>query len=291
MLGDILKSSFITVLTCINLIANSGMIAILVKSRKIQEDSSTPLLLALNVSDLVHAATFGMVGLILSWTGATDATIPHAVKQFHFFSMRFTRMGSLNLVAALGIVKLVTIVKPLRAVQLITKTRVYLMLSACFMVTFPACLLGAFSTLKYSFAMKETYAHPMRIIISSLSSISLILYSFCYLYIFLSVVRQIIIMRRLVLPAEGTIQPNPVITALKSTKGIMAVLTVYVIIYIPVLFFPKFYSESGGNMMFVFYWLSYSLGFLNVCSYIAFSKPARKELKKFLSYVQVRNET
>ena len=230
-----MKSSFITLLTFINLIANSGLIAILAKSREIQEDSSIPLLLALNVSDLLHGATFGIISSILSWMGVTNETIPHLLKQFHFVSMRITRLGSLNLVAALAIVKLITIVKPLRAVQLITKTKIYLMLLACFIVPFLACVMGACSDLYYSFSVKETYKHAsnknLRIILILLISVSLILYTFSYLYIFACVVRQVIIMRRLVLPAEGTVPPNPVITALKSSKGIMAVLTVYVVIH------------------------------------------------------------
>ena len=293
MFGEILKSFFITVLTFINLIANSGLIAILAKSREIQEDSSTPLLLALNVSDLLHAATFGIITSILSWMGVTDETIPHILKQLQFFSMRITRLPGLNLVAALGIVKLITIAKPLRAVQLITKTKVYLMLLACFIVPFPACVMGPFSTLYYSFAVKETGVHasnrPLRILVTSLIGTSLILYTFSYLYIFACVVRHVIIMRRLVLPAEGTVPPNPVITALKSSKGIMAILTIYVVIYIPTLILANFFSES--DMYFLLYWLTYGFGFLNVVAYVAFSKPAKRELKKFWFYVKSRNGT
>ena len=292
MFGEILKSSFITVLTLINLITNSGLIAILAKSREIQEDSSTPLLKALNVTDLLHGATFGIISSILSWMGVTDEEIPQILKQLQFFSMRTTRLASLNLIAALGIVKLITIVKPLRAVQLITKTKVYLMLLACFIVPFPACVMGACSNLYYSFAVKETYTHAsiknVSIIMTLLISVSLILYTFSYLYIFACVVWQVIIMRRLVLPAQGTVPPNPVITALKSSKGIMAVLTVYVVIYIPALILANLYQESV--FYFVLYWLSYGFGFLNVVAYIAFSKAARKELKKFWYHDSRRNE-
>ena len=292
MFVEILKSSFITVLTLINLITNGGLIAVLAKSRDIQEDSSTPLLLALNVSDLLHGVA-GMISLILSWMGLTDEEIPQILKQLQFFSMRITRLTSLNLVAALGIVKLSTIVKPLRAVQLITKTKVYLMLLACFIVPFPACVMGACSNLYYSFAVKETYIHAsnknLHITLTLLVGTSLILYTFSYLYIFGCVVRQVIIMRRLVLPAEGTVPPNPVIAALKSSKGIMAVLTAYVVLYIPILILANLYKESV--FYFVIYWLSYGLGFLNVFAYVAFSKPARKELKKFWFYVKSRNGT
>ena len=294
MFGEILKSSFITLLTLINLITNSGLIAILAKNREIQEDSSTPLLLALNVSDLLHGATFGMISSILSWTGVTDETIPHILKQFHYVSMRFTRLGSLNLVAALAIVKLITIVKPLRAVQLLTKLRVRLMLAASFIVPLPVCVTSILSNLHYSYTLKDTYLYTgtrtLRFIGLLLIANSLILYTVSYLYIFACVVRQVIIMRRLVLPAEGNVPPNPVITALKSSKGIMAVLTVYVVIYIPVLILAYFgvYRESG--IYFMLYWLSYGLGFINVFAYVAFSKPARKELKKFWHYVSRRNE-
>ena len=293
MLGEILKSSLITVLTFINLISNSGMVAILARSREIQEDSSTPLLLALNLSDLLHGATFGIISVALSWMGVTDETIPYIMKQFQIFSMRITRLGSLNLVAALGMVKLITIVKPLRAVQLITKTKVYLMLLACFIVPFPACVMGVFSTLYYSSAVKETFVHTsnkhLRILVTSLIGTSLILYTFSYLYIFACVVRQVIIMRRLVLPAEGAVPPNPVVAALKSSKGIMAVLTIYVVIYIPALILANFLAES--EMYFLLYWLAYGFGSLNVFAYVAFSKPARKEIKKFWSYVKCTNGT
>ena len=294
MFGEILKSSFITLLTFINLITNSGMIAILAKSRQIQEDSSTPLLLALNVSDLLHGATFGMISVILSWMGVTDETIPHILKQFHYVSMRFTRMGSSNLVASLAVVKLITIVKPLRAVQLLTKLRVRLLLAASFILPLPVCITSLFSNLYYSYALKDTYLHTgtrtLRTVGVLQMAISLNVYTFSYLYIFGCVVRQIIIMRRLVLPAEGTVQPNPVIAALKSSKGIMAVLTVYVVVYIPalILAYSGVHRESG--IYFVLCWLSYGLGFLNVFAYVAFSKPARKEVKKLWFLVRRRNE-
>ena len=269
------------------------MIAVLVRSREIQEDSSTPLLLALNVSELLHGATFGMVSLILSWMGATDETVPQIVKQFQYVSMRTTRMGSLNLVVALAVVKLITIVKPLRSTQLITKTKVYLMLVLSFIVPLPACVGCAFSSLKYAFAVKETFIHArywhLRVLISLLFSISLILYTFSYVYIFVCVVRQKINMRRLILPVEGSAPSNPVIAALKSAKGVMAVLTVYVVIYIPLLLLAAFNSESGGDLAFALYWLSYALGFVDVFAYVAFSRPARTEIKKFWSYMKVRN--
>ena len=292
MFGEIAKSSFITILTIINFIANSGFIAILVKSREIQEDSSTPLMFALNIADFVHGATFGMITLTLSWMGKTDETVPPGVKQLQFFSMRFTRMGSLNLVAAVAVVKLITIVKPLRAVQLITKTTIRIMLVVSFLIPLPACIIGASTPLYYSYVSKESHVHldypKIRNCITILFGISLIIYTFSYLYIFACVVRQIIKMRSLVLPADGNEQvaPNPVISALKSSKGVMAVLTIYVIIYIPGLFLSNYYLNT--DIYFVLYWFAYGFGFLNVIAYVAFSKPAKKQLRKFWYFVKKR---
>ena len=294
MFGEIAKSSFITILTIINSIANGGLIAILVKSRELQEDSSTPLILALNITDFVHGATFGVITLTLSWMGQTNETIPHFVKQLQFFSMRMTRLGSLNLVAALAVVKLITIVKPLRAVQLITKTKIRIMVVVSFLVPLPACLLGAFTTLQYSYVSKETSVPiengKIRICVTTLFGISLMVYTSSYLYIFICVVKQIITMRRLVLPVDGNEQAasNPVISALKSSKGIMAVLTIYVIVYIPALTLANIYLNS--EIYFVFYWLTYGFGFLNVFAYVAFSKPARKQLINFWHFIKGGNE-
>ena len=280
-------------LTLVNFIANGGLIAILIKNKDIQEDSSTPLLLALNITDFVHGATFGMISLILSWMGHRDETIPNLVKQFHIFSMRFTRFASLNLVAALAVVKLITIVKPLRAVQLITKTMIRLMLITSYILPLPAAISVAFETLQYSYKSKETSGvkanKALCAFVTALVVISLTIYTVSYVYIFICVVRQVIKMRRLV-HIEGIAKaaaPNPVIEALKTSKGIMAVLTIYVVIYVPGLILAHIYSDSDAY--FGLYWLAYAFGSLNVFAYVSFSKHARKELRNFLYWVKGRN--
>ena len=290
MFVEILKSLFITLLTAVNLIANSCMIGVLVRNQEIQEDVSTPLLLALNVSDLIHSACFGMISLTLSWMGQTDDTIPYIIKQVQFFSMRFTRICSLNLVAATAVVKLITIVKPLRAAQLITKFRIRVILIITIIIPFPVCVLAILKPLNYSYVSKETSTDnnnkDLRPVINMMFVNAVAILCLSYFYIFICVVKQLINTRRLVVPTSVETEqpaPNPVITALKTSKGIVAVLTVYTVIYTPALFLANTYKHL--EVYFVFYWLAYSLGFLNVFAYVAFSKAARKELKRFFDYI------
>ena len=289
------KSFFITLLTAVNLIANSCMIAVLARSREIQEDLSTPLLLALNVSDLMHSACFGMISLTLSWMGQTDDTIPYIIKQVQLFSMRFTRICSLNFVAAIAIVKLITIVKPLRAAQLITNFRIRVLLIISSFIPFPACVFVILAPLHYSYVSKESSTDINNSDIRPVINIMLIspvaIFCISYICIFICVVKQIINIRRLILPTPvetGQQAPNPVLAALKSSKGIIALLTVYSVSYAPALILAN--TNKNLEVYFVLYWLTYSFGFLNVFAYVAFSAAARKEFKRFWDYVARRNE-
>ena len=69
---DIWKCLVLTVTTVIRLVANGTLIPILASSKDIQEDSASPLLLALSGSDFLQAASFGVISCALGLSDATN---------------------------------------------------------------------------------------------------------------------------------------------------------------------------------------------------------------------------
>ena len=80
--------------------------------------------MAVSISDFI-LTLFGMISSILSWTEATKDTVSNGLAQFLTFSLLHTRMSSLNLVGSLVVVKMITIVKPLKAIDILSKKRIW----------------------------------------------------------------------------------------------------------------------------------------------------------------------
>ena len=82
---------------------------------------------------------------------------------------------------------------------------------------------------------------------------------------------------------EGTVPPNPIIVALRSYKGIMAVLTVY----IPALILVHFCQNLR---CFVLFWQA-CFGLFNVFCLCCFLKAGKKVTKEVLVPLRCKNRT
>ena len=371
MISDIWKSLVFTLISVISLVSNGLLIPVILKCRQIYEDAATPLLIALCVSDFLQGAFSSGISSILSWTSSTNDSISTSLKQFHTFILVHTRLSSLHLVTALAVIKMVTVIKPLRVVNILTKTRIWIIIIVC--CTTPSLVsLAAFalpvaysSTFKDSYFKRGTKSILLSVILplEVFTSLSILLVSTCI--IFGCVVRQIIIVRKLIAPLafrnpenvpnqiprnsentrnensgpsnHGNAEPehdnsqdagnsrtyenpslvdsqigaasnpsrhdqdnpgprkpavsaplNPILTAMKTSKAIIALCSVYVIVYIIGTILQRLQGIQGfphtAEARFIIYRLYDSNGFVNVFTYLAFCKPAKRQLKRLLGY-------
>ena len=288
---DIWKSLFLTAITVISLLSNGALIPVLLKNREIREDAATPLLVALSISDFIQGATFGMISSILSWTEATKDTVSNGLSQFHTFSLLHTRMSSLNLVGSLAVVKMITIVKPLRAIDILSKKRIWIILVTCCAVPLSVSLAAFVQPVEYSHLFKDSYFTKrgiLEIIILAEIWTSLFIFIISYAVIFVCVVKQYVNMRRLVIPTgengNQESSPNPIMAAFKSARGIIALCSIYLLLHIIGVLLTNLKAASTADALFVIYRLYDCNGFINVFTYVAFCKPAKKELKKLFCY-------
>ena len=278
-----------TGITLMSLVSNGLVMPVVLRSREIREDPATPLLVALSISDFIQGAAFGLLSSVLSWTDANADSVSNGLARFHTFALLHTRMASLNLVGSLAVVKMVTIVKPLRAVDILSKRRIWMVLLACCAVPLTVSLASFIEPVGYSYTYKNSYFLNRGIlaeIIRTQIFTSLFIFIISYMIIFIVVVKQFINMRRLVLPTgQAGAQddtPSPVMAAFRAGKGIIALCTVYLLVYTTGLILTSLNAGHTTDARFVIYRLYDCNGFINVFAHISFCKPAKKELKKVL---------
>ena len=283
MTEEIVKSLFLTVISLLNLVTNAGLLVVLNRSQKLRDDVTNLLLIGLNAAYLMQGFTFGTTSTVLSWLGSKNETLPLGLKRFHACSISATRMASLNLVASLALVKMITIVKPLRATDLITKRRIQITLATVCSVPTLLSLASLAEPVVFSFRLKgTTYAkRGMSIRLMTVQTIfSLIVFLVSYVTIFACVVRQVIKTRTLVLPDGETAPENPVLVAFRSARGIVALCTAYMVFYIPTLINAQGPNGTNRQIQFALVWMSYCISFVNAFVFVAFCKATRIEVKR-----------
>ena len=78
--------------------------------------------------------------------------------------------------------------------------------------------------------------------------------------------------------------------AFKSARGIIALCLIYLLLHVIGLLLTRLKAGSTAEAKFVIYRLYDCNGFINVFTYIAFCKPAKKELKKVF-WISMRNQS
>ena len=268
---NIWKCLFLTIITIIRLVANGTLIPILATNKDIQEDLATPLLISLSGSDFLQAATFGVVSCALGWSDATNDNVPKSLAMLHTFFLLHTRLANLHLISAIAVVKMITIVKPLRALSLLTKKRIWIIVIICCTVPFAVSLGSFIVPVVYSHKFKDSYFLNRGVLAELLTAqifASFIIFTLCYAVIIISVVKQVINMRRLVIPAgeaaTGTQSANPILVAFKSARAIIALCTVSLICISLANSLTRLNIRRTANARFVIYRLYGCNGFINV---------------------------
>ena len=292
MISEVTKNIILTITSFANPCINGVMIVVLVKSNEIWEEATTPLLTSLCISDILLFVLFSFISNILVWIDATADVIPLVVMKIHAFGLIFPRLSSLGLAAALALVKLITIMKPLRAQELLSPFRLKVILAVTWIVPTLITLPVFFFPVKYDYNMKTSQTGDSvnriftLIFISVSAAPSIIILFVSYITIFLVVVKKKLQSRRLVgiAPEEAGVQNNEikaVLHAFKSAKAIVALLTVYIVLYLPTLIIGAFHWGSPDEE-FIIYTSSFCVSFLNSLTYMLCSKKARTSIRKIL---------
>ena len=296
------KSIILTALTLGMVSINSISLAAVLRSKYLRKQQSTPFLVSHFVADLLQAVLGTSVSAVLSWVDNRELSknlASKTLKQFHGFGLMFPPLASCTSVAALAVVKMVTIIRPLRISSLLTNKKIVFILILIWILPLSLSLLHFISVApEYNFASRRSWEGPKDSWLTITAAF--VIYLPCIfiltgsnITIFIVVIRQMIKIRNQAAPLEDSAiqMPNLILAAFKSSKSIIAVISIYLLLYVaPVIFF--FFTvgretHTDSDLTFWLYWLPYTEGFWNSFFYICINKAAKKELRKMFCAGQV----
>ena len=291
--GMFVKSAVLTVLSVGLISINSLSLAAVLKSKELQKQHTTPFLISLFVADLLQGVLGSGVSAVLSWADVKDMN--NLLKQFHTFGLYLFPAASLTSVAALATVKMVTVVWPLRISDLITKKKTIFLLIFIWIIPISFSVLQFFGDEPvFDYSNKTSwesskYSWITKIAIFVIFLPCFLILSGSYITVFIVVIKQTIKIRKQTAPSaeDGAQMPNLILTAFKSSKSIIAVVTIYFLGYIgPSIFFNVTVgnsNETTRGYIFWLFWLPYTESIFNSLIYICLNKAAKNELKKMFS--------
>ena len=285
MAGDLLQSILLTAASVGMISVNSLTLTAVYRSKDLRKDISTPFLISLFIADTLQGALAAGMSGIMSWTDLQD--LNNIVKKFHAFGLYFTPNASLSSIAALATVKMIAIVWPLRVPDLITMKRTVIILVFVWIIPLLYGMLQFFAVSpKYNYKTKTSWEGYKDIWIS-FTGIAILLPFFLllsgsYIIIFIVVIKQTIKIHKQTVPStDSAIQmPSPILKAFKTSKSIIIVLTVYILLYVVPSMYVFFVTKNNFQYMFWLFWLPYSESFWNCLFYLYFNKAAKNELRK-----------
>ena len=293
MVGDnIAKSVLLTLFTVGIVSMNSISLAAVLRSKYITEQPSTPFLISLFTADLLQGVLGTGISAIVSWT---DTKYLHSMLvRFHAFGVAFPPTLSFTSVAALAAVKMVSIVWPLRISNIITRKKTMSILTLIWIIPLGFCFMQFFSPApEYSYISKRSWEgdeyswFTKNYIFVIILPCLLVLFG-SYITIFIVLIKQTIRIRRQTAPTEeiAVQMPDMILKAFKSSKSIIAVITIYIALFIaPAIFSFISVGKTGyENYVFYLYWLPHTEGFWNSLFYICLNKAAKKELRKMFHF-------
>ena len=289
MVGEYVAKGVLLTLFTVGIVSmNSISLAAVLRSKYITEQPTTPFLISLFTADLLQGVLGTGMSAIVSWT---DTKYLHSMLvRFHAFGLSFPPTLSFTSVAALAAVKMISIVWPLRISDIITRKKTMSILILIWIIPLGFCLMLFHSPVpEYSYDSKRSWEgveyswFTKSFIFVILLPCSLVLFG-SYITIFIVVIKQTIKIRRQTAPPEeNAVQmPDMILKAFKSSKSIIAVLTIYIVLFIAPAIFSFISVGKTGYEKYVFwlYWLPYTEGFWNSLLYICLNKAAKKELRK-----------
>ena len=289
MVGDnVAKGVLLTLFTVGIVPMNSIALAAVLRSKYLTEQPTTPFLVSLFIADLLQGVMGTGMSALLTWTDTKY--LYSMLVRFHAFGLLFPTTSNFTSIAALAAVKMVSIVWPLRISNILTRKKTVFILILIWIIPLGICLMQFFSPApEYSPISKRSWEgveyswFTKSFIFVIFLPCFLVLFG-SYITIFIVVIKQTIKIRRQTAPPEeNAVQmPDMILTAFKSSKSIIAVITIYIVLFIgPAIFsFISVGKNEYENYVFWFYWLPYTGGFLNSLFYICLNKAAKKELRK-----------
>ena len=285
MAGNLLQSILLTAASVGMVSVNSLTLAAVYRSKDLRKDISTPFLISLFIADTLQGALAAGMSAIMSWTDLQD--LNNIVKKFHAFGLYFTPTASLLSIAALATVKMIAIVWPLRVPDLITMKRTVIILVFVWIIPLLYGMLQFFAVSpKYNYKTKTSWEGYKDIWITftgiAILLPFLLLLSGSYITIFIVVIKQTIKIHKQTVPSTDNViqMPNLVLKAFKTSKSIIIVLTVYILLYVVPSMYVFFVTKNNFQYMFWLFWLPYSESFWNCLFYLYFNKAAKNELRK-----------
>ena len=299
MVGEtFVKSCLLTLFTVGIVSINSVSLAAVLRSKLLTKQPTTPFLVSLFVADLLQGVLGTGVSAALSW--ADTKYLSNVFVQFHSLGLIFPPTASLTSVAALAAVKMVTIIWPLRIPNILTRKKIIFILVPIWIVPLCFGVMHFFSVApEFSYPSKRSWegAQDSWITKSAMFVIFLpcfLVLSGSYIIIFIVVIKQTIKIRRQTAPPEeNAVQmPDMILTAFKSSKSIIAVITIYIVLFLaPSIFFLISVGNSEyENYSFWLFWMPYTEGFWNSLLYICLNKAAKKELRKMFCFGSAQSE-
>ena len=295
-----IKSALLTLLSVGVVSINSLSVAAVIRSKYLQKQHTTPFLISLFVADLLQGFFGPGVSAALSWADIRDMN--NLFKKFHAFGLYLFPTASLTSVAALAAVKMITIVWPLRISDLITKKKTIFILTFVWIIPVSVSVLPFFADAPiYSYINKTSwegfnFSWMTTIFIFVIFLPCFLILFGSYFTIFIVVIKQTIkIRKQIATPTGDAVQmPNLILTAFKSSRSIIAVVTIYILGYIgPAIFFNITVgnsNETTRDYIFWLYWLPYTESFLNSLIYLCLNKAAKKELRKMFCLGPAQDE-
>ena len=289
MVGDnVAKGVLLTLFTVGIVPMNSIALAAVLRSKYLTEQPTTPFLVSLFIADLLQGVMGTGMSALLTWTDTKY--LYNMLVRFHAFGLLFPTTSNFTSIAALAAVKMVSIVWPLRISNILTKKKTVFILILIWIIPLGICLMQFFSPApEYSPISKRSWEgveyswFTKSFIFVIFLPCFLVLFG-SYITIFIVVIKQTIKIRRQTAPPEeNAVQmPDMILTAFKSSKSIIVVITIYIVLFIgPAIFsFISVGKNEYEKYVFWFYWLPYTGGFWNSLFYIYLNKAAKKELRK-----------
>ena len=284
---ELVKNLTVTLVTGGLLIINPLTIIAILCSRKIRNDSITPVLVSIFMTDFLQGIFLGIISTYLSWMNIIKPAL--WIIRFHSFYL-FATTANIMSVTVLAVLQTIAVLKPLRFPVLVTKPKIWILV----MITWiTGIILGTLqatsSSIKYFPLTRSTSSDGTSEMITQVILLIMIaILAICHMIIFTIVIKQQIKIRVNIGSEGDRSGPNAILAAFKSAKRILAVTLTYLLLYVTGI--VAHYAVPNETANFFIFWLAYSQSIWNSIFYLACSKEAWCQLKAIMCCQRITPE-
>ena len=270
---EITKDLTVTLVTVGVLLINPLTIIGILRSKKLQKEIMTPILVSVFVADFLQGIFLGIISTYISWANIIKP--PIWLVRTHCLYL-FAITSNIMSVTLLAVLQTIGVLNPLRFPVLVTKFKVWILLMITWITGAVIGTLQAVSSnVRYYPVTRNSGGNGNTN--AAIVLVMLIILFISHLIIFIVVIKQQRKMRRNVGPESNNSGPNAILAAFKSAKRILAVTTTYLVLYPTATVVINVWSDE--SVSFFCFWLAYSQSIFNSMFYLAFSKEAWYQIK------------